>query len=215
MSHSAPLTGHNAADHGGHEHRDYVGAKIGMWLFLLTELVLFAGLFLLYSVFRHNFPHEFHHAAGDLNVMLGAINTVILLTSSLTMVLSITALQKNDIKSAVNCLVFTIACGFGFLFVKFIEWSEKISHGIYPGSDKLMEIFGPGERMFFGLYYSMTGLHGIHVIVGIGLLIFMLIKLKQGQITSDHYVSLENAGLYWHLVDIIWIFLLPLFYLTS
>lgn len=195
-------------------HRDYAGAKIGMWLFLFTELVLFGGLFITYSAFRLKFPHEFHAAGGELNVVLGVANTVVLITSSLTMALSISALQQARLRHAAIFLSATIGLGGLFLVNKAFEWSAKIHHGIYPGSAQLLAR-EPGERLFFGLYYTMTGLHGIHVVAGIVLLSVMLRLLAKGRITPADFVKLENSGLYWHLVDIIWIFLLPLFYLAA
>jgi len=195
-------------------HRDYTGAKIGMWLFLFTEIILFGGLFIVYAAFRSKFPHEFHDAGGELNVVLGVTNTVVLLTSSLTMALSISALQQARLRHATLFLSTTIGLGSLFLVNKYVEWSAKIAHGLYPGSAHLLER-APGERLFFGLYYTMTGLHGIHVIAGIVLLSVMLVLLRRGRITPEDFVKLENSGLYWHLVDVIWIFLLPLFYLAA
>ena len=195
-------------------HKDYAGAKIGMWLFLFTEIILFGGLFIAYSAFRHKFPHEFHEAGGELNAVLGVTNTVVLLTSSLTMALSISALQQARRTHAIAFLSTTIGLGGVFLVNKYFEWSAKIAHGLYPGSAHLMER-EPGERLFFGLYYTMTGLHGVHVVAGIVLLSIMLALLVKGRVTPEDFVKLENSGLYWHLVDVIWIFLLPLFYLAA
>jgi cytochrome c oxidase subunit III len=195
-------------------HRDYTGAKLGMWLFLFSELVLFGGLFIAYAAMRARYVPEFHHASGDLNAVLGVTNTVVLLTSSLTMALAITAIQKGNAKLSSRLLTATIVLGCVFLVDKYFEWSHEIAKGLYPNSPVLME-HPPGERLFFGLYYTMTGLHGLHVIVGVILLSVMLGLLTRGKITSDDFVKLENSGLYWHLVDVIWIFLLPLFYLAA
>ena len=195
-------------------HKDYQGAKIGMWLFLFSELILFGGLFIAYSAFRLRYPHEFHEASGELNAALGVANTVVLLTSSLTMALSISALQQARKRHASAFLSATIGLGALFLVNKFFEWSAKIHHGLYPGSAHLMER-EPGQRLFFGLYYSMTGLHGLHVVAGVTLLSIMLVLLVRDRITPDDFVKLENSGLYWHLVDVIWIYLLPLFYLAA
>ncbi len=195
-------------------HKDYEGAKTGMWIFLFTELLLFGGLFLIYSVYRTLYTHDFHLAAGHLNVTLGVANTFILLTSSLTMVLSVSAMQKGDKKSALNTLFWTIFLAGGFLVNKFFEWGAKISHDLYPGSETMLAL-PKGEILFYGLYYVMTGLHGFHVIVGMILLSVIFWYIKTDRITQDDFVKLENAGLYWHLVDLVWIFLLPLFYLTN
>jgi cytochrome c oxidase subunit III len=196
------------------EHRDDVGAKLGMWIFVFTELVLFGGLFIAYGVYREMHPVDFHEASGELNVKLGVTNTLVLLTSSLTMVLSITAIRLRRKGQSMLFLGSTMVLGCVFLVNKFFEWSAKIHHGIYPGSEHLMAR-APGQRLFFGLYYGMTGLHGLHVTVGVIIMAFMLAFLARNRIRHDDYVKLENAGLYWHLVDVIWIFLLPLFYLAA
>ncbi|MBI5374980.1 MAG: cytochrome c oxidase subunit 3 [Candidatus Schekmanbacteria bacterium] len=193
---------------------DFTGSRVGMWLFLFTELLFFGGLFLLYAVFRATHPEEFHRAAHDLSITHGFSNVIILLTSSLTMVLSITALQKKDKRASKIFLIVTIILGFAFLVNKFFEWSEKIGHGIYPNSPELLQR-GAGETLFYGLYYVMTGLHSLHVIGGVFVLSIMFIFLENGTINGDDYVKLENTGLYWHFVDIIWIFLFPLFYLIT
>jgi len=197
-----------------HVHRDDVGARMGMWLFLFTELLLFGGLFILYSVYRYQYPSAFHLAAKELNTIIGAFNTAILLTSSLTMALSITAIQRNQRSLSIFFQFITIVLAFAFLVNKYFEWSAKFHHGIYPGSDKLLSEES-GQIVFFGLYYVMTGLHGLHVIIGMFLIAFMTRLTSKNIITSESYVKLESAGLYWHLVDIIWIFLFPLFYLIT
>jgi cytochrome c oxidase subunit III len=202
--------GHAAAG----EHRDYLGAKLGMWIFVFTELVLFGGLFIAYAVYREMHALDFHEASGELNVKLGVINTLVLLTSSLTMVLSIVAIRLRRKGQSMVFLASTMLLGCVFLVNKFFEWSAKIHHGIYPGSEHLMAR-PPGERLFFGLYYGMTGLHGVHVTVGVIIMAFMLVLLARDKIRHDDFIKLENAGLYWHLVDVIWIFLLPLFYLAA
>ena len=194
--------------------RDYVGAKMGMWVFLFTELLLFGGMFLLYSVYRSKYPAAFHKAAADLNIYLGTGNTVILLTSSLTMALSIAALKKAETKRSCLMQFVTISLGLVFLVNKYIEWSAHIHHGIYPDSAVILAM-SRGEIIFFSLYYVMTGIHGLHVIVGAGAIAVTLLFTARGKITSGDFVKLENAGLYWHFVDIIWIYLFPLFYLIT
>jgi cytochrome c oxidase subunit 3 len=195
-------------------HKDYEGSKLGMWLFLFTEILLFGGLFILYSAYRARYPLEFHSGGQHLNVFIGVANTIILLTSSLTVALSISAIRKEDRKVSVFGLAATIVMGIAFLINKYIEWSAEIHHGLYPNSPVLTQR-PHGEQIFFGLYYSMTGLHGVHVLAGIVLLTIMLLFMIRKKITSKDFNRLENAGLYWHLVDVIWIFLLPLFYLAA
>jgi cytochrome c oxidase subunit 3 len=196
------------------KHVDYTGAKIGMWLFLFTEVLLFGGMFLLYAVYRAKHPQEFHHAAAELDTLIGTLNTVILLTSSLSMALSISALQKGNKKLSFYLIGATILMGFAFLVNKYFEWSAKFAHGIYPSSPELLK-HPSGEVLFYSLYYIMTGLHGLHVLGGIGLLAVMLYYVKKEFVDQNDFVKLENSGLYWHLVDIIWIFLFPLFYLIT
>jgi len=195
-------------------HQDNTDSKIGMWLFLLSEIILFGGLFLLYSSYRYKNPFDFHLAAWELNRVLGTINTLILITSSLTIALSILFVQKGDHKLSMILLSVTIFLGLLFLGIKYVEWTAKIEHGLYPNSPRLLER-SKGEVLFFGLYYSMTGLHGLHVLVGIFVLSVMLVLMMRGKIDENRSVPLENTGLYWHLVDIIWIFLFPLFYLIT
>ena len=195
-------------------HRDDFGSKIGMWLFIFTEILLFGGLFIVYSVYRFKNPVAFHLAAEELSVTIGTINTVILLISSMTVAMSISAVQLGNRKLASALLTVTICLALVFLVNKYFEWSGKFGHGIYPGSDILAQM-GPGETMFFGLYFAMTGLHALHIIVGLILLTVMLFKVIKGTVNTGYFVQLENSGLYWHLVDLIWIFLFPLFYLIS
>ena len=193
-------------------HRDDEGSKMGMWLFLFTELLLFGGMFILYASYRFMYPDNFKVAAMRLDVLIGSVNTILLLTSSLTVALSIAALQRKNKTFSIYLLGFTIIAGGAFLVNKYFEWGAKIHHGIYP-KGPAMENFSQGEVMYFGLYYVMTGLHGLHVIVGMIFIAVVLSFVIKDKITSTNYVKLENAGLYWHLVDIIWIFLFPLFYL--
>lgn len=195
-------------------HRDDVGSKMGMWLFLFTELLLFGGMFLIYAVYRFQFHDQFKVAAMELNVTVGALNTVILLTSSLTVALAIGAIQKKNKFLSIIFLGVTIVFALAFMVNKFFEWSAKFEHGIYPGSEYLLEKSN-GEILFYGLYYVMTGLHGLHVIIGVVILSVILVMIVKGSITHDNYIKLENSGLYWHLVDLIWIFLFPLFYLLQ
>jgi cytochrome c oxidase subunit 3 len=195
-------------------HRDDFGAKLGMWLFLVTEINLFGGLFIAYSYMRHKYPADFHHGGAELNATLGVTNTIVLLTSSLTVVLAIMAIQQGKVALSKACLSVTIALGATFLVIKSFEWAAKFHHGLYPSSAHLATL-PRGEQVFFGLYFTMTGLHGLHVLVGISVLAVMARMISSGKISQDRNVTLENGGLYWHLVDVIWIFLLPLFYLAA
>lgn len=195
-------------------HKDYEGSKIGMWIFLFTEILLFGGLFLLYSIYRSEYPIDFHTGGQHLNTFIGVANTVILLTSSLTVAIAISAMQRGNRKLSIICLSATIVFGLAFLVNKYIEWSEEIRRGVYPNGPTLLK-FPDGEKIFYGLYYAMTGLHGLHVLAGITVLTVILVFVQKGKITSTDFNKLENAGLYWHLVDVIWIFLLPMLYLAA
>ncbi|HUO77148.1 MAG TPA: cytochrome c oxidase subunit 3 family protein [Thermodesulfovibrionales bacterium] len=192
--------------------RDIEGAKMGMWVFLFTEMLLFGGLFLLYSVYRSKYSAEFHGSAAELDIVLGTLNTVILLTSSLTMVLSISALRKGHRGLSSLFQGMTILLAIIFLVNKYLEWSTHIHHGIYPDSPALLAM-ERGQIIFFSLYYVMTGIHGLHVLIGAGVIAGTLVFTTQGKLGPDNFVMLENTGLYWHFVDIIWIYLFPLFYL--
>ncbi len=194
--------------------RDDIRSKMGMWLFLFSELLLFGGLFLMYSVYRFIYQKDFSIASREMNTFLGTLNTLILLTSSMTMALSITAIKRGKRKLSIGLQITTILFGLAFLVNKFIEWSAEFSKGNFPGSPVLQNK-PPGQILYFGLYYSMVGLHGLHVIVGMTVISFMTYFTIKGHINEDNYVKLETAGLYWHLVDIIWIFLFPLFYLIT
>lgn len=194
------------------EHRDDQGAKLGMWLFIFTELLLFGMLFVVYAVYRSMHPEAFRLAGEELDVSIGLINTVILLISSMTVAMSITAIQKGDKKRCLQLLGITLLIAVVFLINKYFEWGAKIEYGFYPGGEHLQEL-GYGTILFFGLYFFMTGVHALHILIGIGLFIYVALQVKKDKIHKTDHVWLENTGLYWHLVDLIWIFLFPLFYL--
>ena len=194
------------------EHRDYTGAKLGMWLFLFTEIILFGGMFLVYAVYREVHTSKFHEAGLEMSKTIGAVNTIILLTSSLTMALSISAI-KNGLKNrSILFQAVTVILGVVFLVNKYVEWSDHIRHGLYPDSPELLAM-GHGKVLYFGLYYVMTGIHGLHVLIGMCVIGFTLVLTLRDNISRGDYIKLENAGLFWHLVDVIWIYLFPLFYL--
>jgi len=195
-------------------HIDSEGKKMGMWFFLFTEILFFGGMFLLYSVFRHKFPADFHRGAAGEDLVLGTVNTAVLLTSSFSIALSIAAIRKGDKILSSWLQLATISMGIVFLVIKYVEWSAKIAVGIYPDSPVLLDL-GKGEILFFGLYYVMTGLHGLHVLVGVVVIAFMIHFTRRETIRRDNYARLENTGLYWHFVDIVWIYLYPLFYLVT
>lgn len=194
------------------EHRDDYGAKLGMWIFLFTELFLFGGLFLVFAVYRWQYPKEFHDASLHLNVFIGALNSAILLISSMTLSFAIIAIRKADKGLAIKLIGITILLALVFLVNKVFEWDHKFTVNLYPGSE-LMLTLKHGYILFFGLYFFMTGLHAVHIIVGLTLLTICLFKVKSGVLNTDRNMLLVNTTLYWHLVDLIWIFLFPLLYL--
>lgn len=193
-------------------HRDDVGSKVGMWLFLFTELILFGGMFIIYAVYRFSHAADFQLAAKELDTFVGTLNTIILLTSSLTVAMSITAIQEDRKNLSLLLVGITVVLALAFLVNKYFEWSHKFAMGIYPRSPDL--ITKPqGEILYFGLYFVMTGLHALHVIIGMVVLSVMMVQIAKERINKTSFVRLEAGALYWHLVDIIWIFLFPLFYL--
>lgn len=193
-------------------HKDDAGAKFGMWLFLYTELLLFGGLFVLYAVYLARYPEAFVSAGRELNLVFGTINTLVLISSSLTVAVSVTALRKGNARLAQMMLGIAILAAAVFMVNKYFEWSAKIHHGLYPGASALKER-AAGEGVFFGLYYFTTGLHGLHVVIGASILTWVFFLVRNGRVNSEDFITLENAGLYWHLVDLVWIFIFPLYYL--
>ncbi len=200
--------------HHADEHRDDEASKIGMWLFIFTELFLFTGLFIVYAIYRHMHPVAFHLSAHELSVPIGTLNTVILLVSSMTVAMATSAIRKGQRLQTLLLLSVTVLLAMAFMVNKYFEWGAKFEHGLYPGSAILHER-GFGDTMFFGLYFFMTGLHALHIIAGVTLILVVFAKVYRNKLTSENPVLLDNAGLYWHLVDLIWIFLFPLFYLIT
>jgi len=193
-------------------HRDYAGAKLGMWIFLFTELLLFGGLFLLYAVNLARYPQEFTAAGGEMHLVLGTLNTAILITGSFFAAMAVTAIQRDERRRTVWLLGGAVLSAAVFLFNKYLEWSAEIGHGIYPDSPRLVA-GPPGESVFFSLYYLTVGLHGLHVLIGGTFLTVVAVRVRRGSIHAGNYVLLENGALYWHLVDLVWIFIFPLYYL--
>ena len=193
---------------------DPMAAKIGMWLFLLTEVLLFGALFIAYAVYLEEYTWNFALGSAELSIPMGGFNTLVLLTSSLTMVLSIAALQRGDTALSQKMMNITLAFAAVFCVIKAFEWGGKFEHGLYPGTD-LMNSLSMGEQTFFSLYFVMTGLHALHVIIGGALILWVKRRVAQGWVNKDRMSLIDNVGLYWHIVDLIWIFLFPLFYLIA
>ncbi len=192
-------------------------STLGMWIFLVTEIMFFGGMFLAYTIYRSTYPEIFAVCSSSLNVYIGAANTVVLLCSSFTMVLAVRSAQLGRQGAIIFNLILTLALGFVFLGVKAYEWHEKFVEHHIPGPGFHFEGIaqqGPAQ-LFFSLYFAMTGLHALHMVIGAGILTWLAIKAKQGTFTAEYMTPVDVAGLYWHFVDIIWIFLFPLLYLID
>jgi cytochrome c oxidase subunit III len=189
---------------------------MGMWIFLVTEILFFGGLFLAYIVFRSWYPELYIMASDHLDMFWGTVNTVVLLSSSLTVAMGIRSIQLNQQKGLIINLMLTIGLALVFMVIKYFEYSEKFQKGIMPGAHYSYEgIAHEKANIFFSIYYMMTGLHGLHVVIGIGLMIWLVTKARKKVFHSGYYTPVEITGLYWHLVDVIWIFLFPLLYLID
>jgi cytochrome c oxidase subunit 3 len=196
--------------------QQFEAAKIGMWLFLVTEVLLFGGLFVGYGIMHARHPEAFIAAHHHLDRTLGAVNTVVLLLSSFTMVMGVWAAQTGRRRQLIVFLLLTLLLAGTFMVVKYFEYGHKIHEGLLPG--KFYSHQGdtvPGQFMFFSFYFMMTGLHGIHVLAGMAAISWLLIRAVKGHFSPDYYGPVDLVGLYWHLVDLIWIYLFPLMYLIA
>ena len=192
-------------------------STLGMWIFLITEVMFFGGMFTAYTVYRRAYSDAFAVASASLNVTIGAINTAVLLVSSFTMVMAVRAAQLGQRRMIVLFLVLTLIFGGVFLGVKAYEWNEKFEQHHVPGpSFHLDGVPQQGHaQLFFSLYFAMTGLHAMHMVVGVGILSWLIVLAYKGRFTAEYNTPVDIAGLYWHFVDIIWIFLFPLLYLID
>jgi cytochrome c oxidase subunit III len=217
---------HGHADHAHHfdsiEH-EFQAGKLGMWLFLVTEIMLFGVFFVGYGLFMYLYPEMFREAHHHLNKILGAANTVVLLISSLTMALAIAFIQRDQKNKAMAMLAVTFLCAGIFMVVKYFEYTHKIHLGILPGhlfdpskSEVAREMIAkfPNIGLFFSFYFVMTGTHGLHVVIGMIAILWIMWRMNRGDFNSRKFAAVEFVGLYWHIVDLIWIFLFPLVYLV-
>ena len=212
--HGAGIPG--LAHHFGSYAQQKESATLGMWLFIAQEILFFGGLFFSYALYRWKYPVAFIAGSLRLDVVLGTFNTVVLLTSSLTMALAVRAAQTGRPRRIVGFLLATGALGSVFLGVKVHEYHHKWVEHLVPGPSFAFD--GPGAehaRLFFSLYFGMTGLHALHMVVGIAILLVLLRPAWLGRYTPESHNMIEGFGLYWHFVDIIWIFLFPLLYLAG
>jgi len=217
-NHSATTGGHK--HHFAHHFRDamheFVSAKEGIWLFMTTEILMFGGLFVGYFLMHSLYPATFSEGASHLDWRYGSVNTVVLILSSWTMALGIHYIQVGKNSKATMALITTIVCGAIFMCIKYVEYSHKFHEGLLPGK------FFAGENpvaqnlgLYFGFYFCMTGLHGIHVLLGMGLITWVLIRHLRGDFNPHYFTAVEGVGIFWHIVDLVWIFLFPLLYLIG
>jgi cytochrome c oxidase subunit 3 len=214
--------GHPAVHHPALQHQfdtmeqQKEAAVIGMWVFLLTEVLFFGGLFMAYTLYRIWYFPAFAEASRDLDIKLGAFNTAVLIGSSLTMALAVRAAQTNQRMGTVRWLIATMALGATFLGVKVVEYAHKFETGHVPGPNfHSSSPYAAQEQIFYSLYFTMTGLHALHMIVGLGLLTVIAVMAYRGKFDGEYYTPVEMSGLYWHFVDLVWIYLFPLLYLVE
>ncbi len=210
----------NHPDHLAHHFGDMPqqrdAAKMGMWIFIVTEILLFGGLFVAYAIYRAWNPDMFYNAHKQLNLTLGTINTIVLITSSLTMALAIRSMQLNRKKQTIWFLITTLSLAAVFLVIKYFEYEHKFHLGQLPGKFYTFTgVAGNNPHIFFTIYFAMTGLHAIHIIGGMSVIGWILRRTIRNDFSDQYYTPIELTGLYWHLVDLIWIYLFPLLYLVG
>jgi len=204
---------HQVAHHFESAEQEFEAAKIGMWAFVGQEVLFFSALFLAYAVFRFLNPDMFKAASHLLSWKLGAFNTTVLISSSFTMVMAVRSAQLSRQKHTFYYLLGTFLFAGVFMVVKYFEYTAKIQHGLLPARWFAASSEFETMPIFFGLYFVMTGLHGLHIVIGMGLIVWLMIRNKRGEFYSEYFTPVEMVGLYWHFVDIVWIFLFPLMYL--
>jgi cytochrome c oxidase subunit III len=207
-----PFLQHHFEDLG----QQHEASTLGMWAFLTTEFLFFGGILLAYWVYRITYPQAWAVGAEQQNWQMGAINTIVLIVSSLTMALAVRAAQTNNRRGTVIMLVLTLIFGSVFLGIKGIEYTQHFHHGLFPGEHwhwNEVPAVAPQVQLFMLFYWGMTGLHALHMVIGAGLLIWMIWRAQRGDFGPEYYGPVEVMGLYWHFVDIVWIFLFPFLYL--
>lgn len=207
---------HHTAHHFESAEAEYKASKMGVWVFLMTEILMFGGLFVGYIIYHQKYPETFHAGAKFLDWKLGTLNTVVLIFSSLTMALSIYYAQINKKKLVLLNLYVTFICGLVFMGVKSIEYAHKFHDGLLPGQFFTHASEGVANLpIYFSFYFCMTGLHGTHVLIGMGFILWLIVRAHKGHFGPKYYTPLECVGLFWHLIDLIWIYLFPLLYLIG
>lgn len=215
---SKSLIEYHHAHHFENANEEFEAAKQGMWVFMVTEVLMFGGLFVAYGIFRALYPQMFQDAHKMLDVKMGGLNTLVLITSSLTMAMAVGASARGERKRAMATLAATFVLASCFLVVKYFEYSHKFHDGLLPGGFFTnQELLGsqPKSPLFFSIYFMMTGLHGLHVTIGMGLIAWLFFRTKRGEFGSNFYTPVELVGFYWHFVDLVWIYLFPLLYLVG
>ncbi|MBP9706693.1 MAG: cytochrome c oxidase subunit 3 family protein [Oligoflexales bacterium] len=214
MSTAAAGSDHHHAHHFKSGDHEFVTCKQGMWLFLLQEVLFFAPLFVMYALLRGLYPASFVEGATFLDPRMGGLNTIILISSSLSMAMAVSGAQRGNKQRTVWGLALTLLFALGFLVVKYFEYSHKLHIGITTaGSFSNTAVTDPNSPLFFSLYFIMTGLHGIHVVGGMVVIFWILLRARRGEFGPKYYTPVEMVGLYWHFVDLVWIYLFPLLYL--
>jgi cytochrome c oxidase subunit 3 len=216
MSTGSQTKHHHFAHHFKSELHEFLASKEGIWLFMVTEILMFGGLFVGYFIMHAIYPAMFHEGSTHLDWKMGAFNTIVLIISSWTMAASIHYIQTGKRQAATNCLITTIVCGAIFMVVKYFEYTHKIHDGLLPGHFfTYPNAVADNLSMYFGFYFCMTGLHGMHVLIGMGLIGWILWRHLKGDFNEHFYTPVEGVGIFWHIVDLIWIFLFPLLYLVG
>ena len=207
---------HHHAHHFANAHEEFEAAKQGMWVFMVTEVLMFGGLFVAYGIVRGLYPEMFHEAHKMLNVSMGALNTIVLICSSVSMAYAVACTQRGMRKPAIVSLCITVALACVFLVVKYFEYAHKFHDGLLPGGNFTNhELTDPKSPLFFSIYFMMTGLHGVHILIGIGLITWLIIRSAKKEFSPAYFTPVELVGFYWHFVDLVWIFLFPLLYLVG
>jgi len=212
-----------AIDRSGNRHKvqgwqdDFYGGKLGFWLFMFTEVMMFGAMFLVLTYYNTLHHADFVLASSHLNRFLGGTNTVILLVSALTMGLGLLKMRVGDVKGAKLMIWATIILALIFLAIKGIEWKEEYERGVFLMHGELLASSSMpfGEKLFYGMYFTMTGLHGVHIIIGIGLMLWLLKRINAGKVTPEHHILHWNIALYWDIVHLIWVFVFPYFYMIG
>jgi cytochrome c oxidase subunit 3 len=214
--------GHVHVHHPAHQHhfetmeQQAEASTLGMWIFLATEVMFFGGLLMAYLLYRVWYPAAWSEGSLELDIVLGGINTVVLIGSSLTMALAVCAAQTGQQRPTIVFLLLTMALGLTFLVIKFFEYKHKFELGHVPGPNFHFEgALAPQVEIFLSLYFALTGLHALHMLIGFGIMTVILVMAVKGRFSPQWYTPVELAGLYWHFVDIVWIFLFPLLYLVD